>query len=75
MKESVIITNFKMAEKQRIQNNQMIGALVDDTRQMQEMLAGFLNVIRRLPGYTEAIAELAKEHEEAEAEAAKNISS
>ncbi len=64
MKEVTLITTFKKHEKMIIQNNGMIGKLVDDAQQMQEMIAGFLGIMRKLPGYDKAIKELAKEHEE-----------
>jgi len=69
MKESTLIVNFKKAERERLQNNQMIMSLVNDTEQLQQMVSGFLGVIRKLPGYDEAIKQLAKEHEEAKAKA------
>lgn len=69
MKESTIITNMQRAERERLQNNQMIGALVQDVQNLQQMMSGFLAVMRKLPGYDDAIAELAKANEEAEAKA------
>jgi len=71
MKEVTLITNFKRGEKERLQNNQMIMALVQDVQQLQQMVSGFLGVLRKLPGYDKAIKELAKEAEEAEAQAKK----
>lgn len=68
MKEVTLITTFKKHEKMIIQNNGMIGSLMNDVQQIQEMTAGFLGVIRKLPGYEKAINELAEEHAKREAE-------
>jgi hypothetical protein len=69
MKESTIIVNFKKAENERLQNNQMIMRMVDDLSQLQQMVSGFLGVIRKLPGYEDAIKEMSAEHEAAKKKA------
>ena len=66
MKESTLISKFKEAEDQRLQNNRMIQSLVQDLQDLQQTFAGFISVIRRLPGYDDVIAEMTKERAEQE---------
>ena len=76
MKEQTMIQKFKLGEQQRLQNNRMIGQLNQDVNNLQQMVSGFLGVLRKLPGYDEAITELAEEHEatlKAEEAAAKEM--
>lgn len=73
MKEQVIIGSFKAAQKERLQNNQMIGSNVQQIQELQQLAAGMLDVMRHLPGYKEAIAEVTKLREERAAEAAKEM--
>lgn len=70
MKEETFITNFKKAERERLQNNQMILGLNKSLDQTQQMLTGLFNVLRKIPGYDAAVAELAEENKKAQ-EAAK----
>lgn len=66
MKESTLISKLKEAEDQRLQNNRMIQSLVRDLQDLQQTFAGFINVIRRLPGYDDVITEMTKERAEQE---------
>ncbi len=66
MKESTLISKFKDAEDQRLQNNRMIQSLVQDLQDLQQTFAGFISVIRRLPGYDDVIAAMTKERAEQE---------
>lgn len=68
MKEETMYRKWNENKDLIIQNNQMIGGIAKDTRQLQEMFTGIIGILRKLPGYDEAIKELAKEHEEKEAE-------
>lgn len=61
MKESTIIAKFNEAEQQRLQNNRMIQSLVQDFQNFQQTFAGFISVIRRLPGYDEVIKQMTEE--------------
>lgn len=64
MKESTIITKFNTCDSERLQNNRMIQSLVQDMQDLQQTFAGFINVIRRLPGYDEVIKQLTDERAE-----------
>ena len=68
MKESTLILSLKRGEKERLQNNAMIMALTQDVANLQEMMAGMLQVIRRLPGYSDVIKELAAENKKKQEE-------
>jgi DNA-binding ferritin-like protein len=61
MKESTIIAKFKEAEQQRLQNNRMVQSLVQDMQDFQKTFAGFISVIRRLPGYDDVIKQMTDE--------------
>lgn len=61
MKESTIISKFSVAENERLQNNRMIQTLVRDFQEFQQTFAGFISVIRRLPGYDEVIKQMTEE--------------
>ena len=63
MKESTIIAKFKEAEAQRLQNNRMVQSLVQDMQDLQQTFAGFISVIRRLPGYDDVIKQMTEERE------------
>jgi hypothetical protein len=63
MKESTIIAKFKEAEQQRLQNNRMVQSLVRDMQDLQSTFAGFISVIRRLPGYDDVIKAMTEERE------------
>lgn len=71
MKEETMYRKWNENKKMIIQNNSMIGDLINDVNQLQQLVSGFLGVIRKLPGYDKAIKELAKEHEIAEKKAKK----
>ena len=61
MKESTIISKFSVAENERLQNNRMIQTLVRDFQEFQQTFAGFISVIRRLPGYDDVIKQMTEE--------------
>ena len=61
MKESTIISKFSVAENERLQNNRMIQTLVHDFQEFQQTFAGFISVIRRLPGYDDVIKQMTEE--------------
>jgi len=61
MKESTIISKFNVCENERLQNNRMIQTLVHDLQEFQQTFAGFISVIRRLPGYDEVIKQMTEE--------------
>ena len=61
MKESTIIAKFKEAEQQRLQNNRMVQSIVQDMQDLQQTFAGFIAVIRRLPGYDDVIKQMTDE--------------
>ena len=63
MKESELIRRLKEGETQRLQNNQMIGSLMSEVNKTQELVAGMVKVIRRLPDYDEIINEVAAEYQ------------
>jgi hypothetical protein len=67
MKESTIISKFKEAEGQRLQNNRMVQSLVQDLQDLQQTFAGFIAVIRRLPGYDDVIKQMTEERAAEEA--------
>ena len=61
MKESTIIAKFNEGEQQRLQNNRMIQSLVQDLQDLQQTFAGFISVVRRLPGYDDVIKQMTEE--------------
>jgi hypothetical protein len=63
MKEQTMLQKFKLGEDQRLQNNQMIGQLNHDINNLQQMVSGFLAVLREMPGYDESIKVVAAKHE------------
>jgi len=63
MKESELIRRLKEGETQRLQNNQMIGSLMSEVNKTQELVAGMVKVIRRLPDYDEIINKVAAEYQ------------
>lgn len=67
MKESTIIAKFNEAEQQRLQNNRMVQSLVQDLQDLQQTFAGFISVIRRLPGYDDVIKQMTDERAAEEA--------
>lgn len=70
MKEDKLIKQLAQAKNERLQNNQMIQSLNQDVSDLQQMVSGFLGVIRLLHGYDDAITTLSEQHKEAEAKAA-----
>ncbi len=70
MKEDKLIKQLAQAKNERLQNNQMIQSLNQDVGDLQQMVSGFLGVIRLLHGYNDAITTLSEQHKEAEAKAA-----
>ncbi len=70
MKEDKLIKQLAQAKNERLQNNQMIQSLNQDVGDLQQMVSGFLGVIRLLHGYDDAITTLSEQHKEAEAKAA-----
>jgi hypothetical protein len=69
MKEDKLIKQLAQAKNERLQNNQMIQSLNQDVSDLQQMVSGFLGVIRLLHGYDDAITTLSEQHKEAEAKA------
>ena len=65
MKEDKLIKQLAQAKNERLQNNQMIQSLNQDVNDLQQMVSGFLGVIRLLHGYDDAIATLSEQHAEA----------
>jgi uncharacterized coiled-coil DUF342 family protein len=70
MKEDKLIKQLAQAKNERLQNNQMIQSLNQDVNDLQQMVSGFLGVIRLLHGYDDAITTLSEQHKAAEAKAA-----
>jgi hypothetical protein len=66
MKESEIIRKFAESKNQILQNNKMLQSVIQDFQDLQQTFAGFISVIRRLPGYDDVIKEMVAERAQAE---------
>ena len=64
MKEQTLIEKLNRGENERLQNNQMIQHLMNELQLIQEFTTGLLSTMRKMPGYKEAIEELAAENME-----------
>ena len=64
MKEQTIIQEFQKAQKERMQNNTMIQMHDSVLRELQQFTIGMLEVMREMPGYKKALAEVAERREE-----------
>jgi len=73
MKESTLIEKFNRAQSERLQNNQMIQGIMNDLGEMQQFVVGLLATMRKLPGYDDAIQELAAENALKTSEEAKEM--
>lgn len=62
MKEQTLIQKLNRGEQERLQNNQMIQHLMNELQLVQEFTTGLLSTMRKMPGYKEAIEELAAEN-------------
>ena len=69
MKEATLIQKFNTAQRERLQNNQMLGKAFQEIEQLQQIIPGLLEVLRNLPGYDKAIKKVAKIQEKREKEA------
>lgn len=64
MKEQTLIEKLNRGANERLQNNQMIQHLMQELQLVQEFTTGLLSTMRKMPGYKEAISELAAENME-----------